>query len=105
MESLKLVVKVFKEKNDLNALTLRPSWGDSIAKVWPETKGLSHIFAVTPFIYVRAMSVCLSASPTSGPIVPKLATHTFMIALKVPLDVLRAVKFGWDWCNGGAVQW
>ncbi len=50
MESLKLNprVKVFKEENDSNNLTLGPSLGDSITKVWPEIQRLSDIFAVTP---------------------------------------------------------
>ncbi len=42
---------VFKEENDLNNLILGPSVGDSITKVWPEIERLSHIFAVTPFIF------------------------------------------------------
>ncbi len=55
MESLKLGprVKLFKEENDSNNLTLGPSLGDSITKVWPEFERLSHIFAVTPFMLVK----------------------------------------------------
>ena len=56
MESPKPRVKAFKEQNDLNNLTLGPSLGDSITKVWPEIEGLSHIFAVTPFILVYICS-------------------------------------------------
>ncbi len=54
-ESLKLGprVQAFKEVNDLNNLTLGPSLGDSITKVWPEIERLSHIFAVTPFMCVH----------------------------------------------------
>ncbi len=56
MESLKLDprVKAFKEEKDSNNLTLGPSLGDSITKVWPDIERLSHIFAVTPFRYVDA---------------------------------------------------
>ncbi len=53
MKSLKPRVKVFKEENNSNNLTLGPSWEDSTTKVWPEIERLSHIFAVTPFkVYV-----------------------------------------------------
>ncbi len=52
MESLKLSprVKAFKEENDSNNLTLGPSLGDFITKVWTEIERLSHIFAVKTFI-------------------------------------------------------
>ena len=49
-ESLIPRVKVSKEENDWNNLTLGPSLGASITKVRPEIERLSHIFAVTPFI-------------------------------------------------------
>ena len=41
---------MFKEENDLNNLTLGPSLGDSVIKVWPEIERLIDIFAVTPFM-------------------------------------------------------
>ncbi len=52
MESLKLGprLKASKEENDSNNLTLWPSLGDSITKVWLEIEGHSDIFAVTPFM-------------------------------------------------------
>ncbi len=51
MESPKLDqrVKLFKSFSSLNALTLGPSLGDSITKVWSEIERLRDIFAVTPF--------------------------------------------------------
>ncbi len=51
MESPKPRVKVFKEENDSNNLTLGLSLGDSITKVWPEVERLrADIFAV-PTLY------------------------------------------------------
>ncbi len=39
-------VKAFKEENDSNNLTLGPSLGDSVTKVWPEI----DIFVAAPFM-------------------------------------------------------
>ncbi len=43
------MAKAFKEENDSNNLTLRPSLGDSITKEWPRIERLIDIFDVIPF--------------------------------------------------------
>ncbi len=59
MESPKLGsrVEAFREEYDSNNLTLWPSLGDSITKVWPEIERISDIFAVTPFNLVESCSL------------------------------------------------
>ncbi len=70
MESLKLGlrIRVFKDENDSNNLTLGPCLGDSITKVWPEIERLRDIFAVTPYIsfFFFLYFVCLSLLTASG---------------------------------------
>ncbi len=79
--SVALVAKMkllFKSFSSLNALTLGPSWGDSITQVWPEIERLSHIFAVAPFScgikYLTAAASILGAkinyTPTSYELFP-----------------------------------
>ncbi len=53
MESLELGPRLplFESFTSLDALTLGPSLGGSVTKMWPEMERLSDIFAVTPCAY------------------------------------------------------
>ncbi len=67
MESPKLGprVKLLESFSSLDALTLGPSLGDSITKVWPEIERLSHIFALTPFRHEMDAKVAFFRVSTS----------------------------------------